>query len=243
MHGLETPARAYELSFLPEGGRDGVPELVITVSKAVAESLDTAPEAAYTRDADERVSYHLPLQHKTAREVAGALHALLYDLNGLVLSPREPTNHAQLLTVKAMRLPQGGLHSHPVHGEVSVEGLRWLERVGKEGEGELSSFTYTRPLPAQVASSMQQAWKSLAWDRTSRAMSEDIHGRITEDGRFTLTCPGNACDVSIYPDGFYGSEDGLPAYFGCHNLDAPEQQLTLVVGLAVLHELMMEDLG
>jgi|GEM_PF-6528962 len=242
MHGLETPARAYELSFLPEGGRDGVPELVITVSKAVAESLGATPAAAYTRTVDERVSYHLPLQHKTAGKVAGALHALLDDLNALLLSPGEPTNHAQLLTVKPGQHGTG-LHSHPVQGEVSVEGLRWLERLGREGEGELSKFTYTRPLPDRVESSMQQAWKSLAWDRTSRAMTEDIHGRITEDGRFTLVCPGNACDVSIYPDGFYGSEYGIPAYFSCHNLDGPEQQLTLVAGLAVLHELMMEDLG
>ncbi len=56
------------------------------------------------------------------------------------------------------------------------------------------------------------------------------------DGFITIDCPGNAC--GIHPDHNAGlrieKDEGYE--FTCHNVDSPAQQLTLLAGLAALHD-------
>ncbi len=55
-------------------------------------------------------------------------------------------------------------------------------------------------------------------------------------------CPGDACDVSIYPDQIYGDALGTKSVrFACHNLDSAAQQITLIAGIAKLCELARND--
>lgn len=66
----------------------------------------------------------------------------------------------------------------------------------------------------------------------------ECRATIAPDGRFNLKCPGNACEVSIYPDRLYGDNMGTRSVqFSCHNLDGAVQQITLLVGIAKLCEL------
>ncbi len=75
-------------------------------------------------------------------------------------------------------------------------------------------------------------------------MKEDDSGFRTwaeKNGGFYIQCPGNACN--IYPSRVRADFQSLAAgnYEGyeweCHNVDSPLQQLTLLAGLAALHDL------
>lgn len=76
-----------------------------------------------------------------------------------------------------------------------------------------------------VSSDMSEAWKAVA-PRSLKRYADQCYARVHDD-RFELGCFGNACDLSVYPD-----SDPM---FSCHNLDAPFQQATLLVGLASIH--------
>lgn len=54
-----------------------------------------------------------------------------------------------------------------------------------------------------------------------------------------LNCPGNAC--GIHPVIHW--EEGENGYkFSCHNVDTPMQQLTLLAGLATLHDKARQEM-
>ena len=56
---------------------------------------------------------------------------------------------------------------------------------------------------------------------------------INDDGHLIITCPGDACDIGMYPDRFFGFESVFEEIHP-HNTDTPIQQLTLLVGLAAM---------
>lgn len=63
--------------------------------------------------------------------------------------------------------------------------------------------------------------------------------RLTERGRFSVSCPGDAC--GLYSDE-YSSHDGRMGHrFTCHNVDNPGQQLTLLAGLAALSDFVIKN--
>jgi len=53
-----------------------------------------------------------------------------------------------------------------------------------------------------------------------------------EQGWFNVSCPGDACGLN--PADSWGPKLGEGYRFGCHNVDTPMQQLTLLSGLAAL---------
>jgi hypothetical protein len=63
---------------------------------------------------------------------------------------------------------------------------------------------------------------------------------VESDGRPIITCPGNACDFAVYPDGVDLGES-YPKEMHSHNVDTPTQQLSLLYGLACLHDLARAD--
>jgi hypothetical protein len=69
---------------------------------------------------------------------------------------------------------------------------------------------------------------------TEREFSVVVH----EDGGLHLNCPGNACglDPSHSRVGEHGYE------FGPHNVDSAVQQLTLLAGLAAIHDLARQEM-
>lgn len=54
----------------------------------------------------------------------------------------------------------------------------------------------------------------------------------SDNGWLNVDCPGDAC--GLHPS--HGLEDGRGYEFSCHNVDTPQQQLTLLAGLAALHD-------
>ena len=63
---------------------------------------------------------------------------------------------------------------------------------------------------------------------------------LFENGRFYLRTIGNACDISTL-DGEH-RQPGEGHELGCHNLDTPIQQLSLLAGLATMHELAQKNI-
>lgn len=62
-----------------------------------------------------------------------------------------------------------------------------------------------------------------------------------EGGKIHIACPGDACSIYCSDDFFMrGKENGQKFY--SHNVDSPHQQLTLLAGLAALHDRVDEEL-
>lgn len=122
---------------------------------------------------------------------------------------------------------------HIISGDIYPSMRSWLSRLAGSGT--------SNPL-ASVSEAMEEVYGFLDPDHAGlwKGMYE---ARLHASGRFILECPGNACDVSIYPDQDYGPEYEYPTTFSCHNLDGVRQQLTLLAGLAALHVLAEVDLG
>lgn len=53
-------------------------------------------------------------------------------------------------------------------------------------------------------------------------------------GWLNVGCPGNACGLNPTSQGV--TEKGKGYEFACHNVDTPAQQITLLAGLAALHD-------
>lgn len=56
-----------------------------------------------------------------------------------------------------------------------------------------------------------------------------------ENGRLFMDCPGDACGINPNEE-WWDEKDNKGYGFSCHNVDGPMQQLTLLAGLAVLHD-------
>lgn len=61
---------------------------------------------------------------------------------------------------------------------------------------------------------------------------------VWEDGGLCMDCPGDAC--RIHPNS-YGRRENRGYKLACHNVDSPAQQLTLIVGLAAIHDKAREE--
>jgi hypothetical protein len=63
-----------------------------------------------------------------------------------------------------------------------------------------------------------------------------------ESGGLCIDCPGDAC--GIHPDTYaeYDIKEGRGYKFTCHNVDTPMQQITLIAGLAALHDCTRKEI-
>jgi len=147
-------------------------------------------------------------------------------------------NRVQQVDLETRCSPYGGAHGyeHATGGYVSESVREWLKKQAGQHTRSIHGHT---PLPQPITKAMQQAWSAMASDRWEM-WTKECGGFVAEDGRFSLVCFGNACDLAIYPDHETWSR-GESVRFGCHNLDHAVQQLTLVSGLARLCQLARED--
>lgn len=195
----------------------------------------------YVREGESGDEYHLPLTYGTVPQVALTLHLFAFALQNLVSDAMrvEPqANRAQLLDF----MTRCDNHAHAGYGHATTGHIypsfrSWLVRLGAEHEADSGHVTV-------VEEAMADVYQAVAHPK-AREFASDCRARVNGAGRFLLECPGNACDIAIYPDGDYGNceEYEFLSNFSCHNLDAAEQQLTLLAGLAVLHDLAVKDLG
>lgn len=137
------------------------------------------------------------------------------------------------------------LHGHSVVGHISGELFAWLRAYGTQEANEEEHA----PLPRAVRDAMQSTWRAVApkgpgfdtefdeeFDhRFEEEQVDSCDGSIRNNGCFSLRCPGNACDISIYPDQAPRRDEYAGSvHFSCHNLDSAAQQVTLLAGLAAL---------
>jgi hypothetical protein len=183
---------------------------------------------------DEEMLVHVNL-HGGPRLRASTLtiHVLLLVFCVLV-EDKTPSNQSQQIDIQTRADHAAEVYGHAVSGYVSPSMRRWLLRhVARAKEHSYA------PLPQAVADAMYVTWKAVS-GAEKMPPKNMFYGSITSDGRFSLNCPGNACDLAIYPDQVYGGID-TSVRFSCHNLDEAHQQLTLLAGLAKLCELARAD--
>ncbi len=191
----------------------------------------------YVQELDTESRYHFPLVPNHTEAVALTLsHMFLFldlDNESTPETERVGSNRQQLMTftTRCEHVVMGW--GHIISGYAYPALRAWLSNRGIRGDND--------PL-----SSVRDAMK-IAYVHLNPEHAELLVGmcdaRLHSSGRFLLECPGNACDVAIYPDNDFGPETDGPTQISCHNLDSAMQQLTLLVGLAALHQLAEADLG
>ena len=123
----------------------------------------------------------------------------------------------QLLTVQTCTIAD--MHGGSLSGIYGIPLVKWL-----------SSFRGDIP---EMVEAMMRAYdymfKLRGYDKSSFQASVDY-----DDGWLNVSCPGNACGLNPSSSSGLGGSQGYK--FSCHNTDSPLQQLTLLAGLAALHD-------
>jgi hypothetical protein len=133
----------------------------------------------------------------------------------------------QLLKVETMTIQE--LHGGSLTGEYSIPLVQWLsEHYGEEIE--------------PMVQAMQTAHSRMFGPEEVEHNHWSFDARVAYPGGWlNVSCPGNACGLN--PAHSYNLNEGESGYeFSCHNVDSPAQQLTLLAGLAALHDCVDEDL-
>jgi hypothetical protein len=123
----------------------------------------------------------------------------------------------------------------------------WLEARGRE----LPPQKETRPFSDEyysgypykddsIAKAMAEAWRTTT-PENMHDFAENCRMTLTSEGRFKFACLG--ANVAMFPDLASTVNEGLPVQFSCWNLDSSWQQLTMLAGLAALHDVLVKDLG
>lgn len=118
-------------------------------------------------------------------------------------------------------------HGGSLNGQFSVPLVNWLKR-----------FNHSREI-SEIKDTMIKTYGHMfslsnCFDHTEFK----IQLSSEKSGWIVLCCPGSAC--SIFPEGFRDSKKGYK--FSCNNVDSPAQQLTLLSGLAALHDLARKEI-
>ena len=129
------------------------------------------------------------------------------------------------------------LHGHSVGGYIFPTFFGWLRAKGK-GPNDL---TFVVEAMRDVYSHLRKFTSDRERRETFKLIRYDFRAGLSTDGRFHMACPGNACDLSIYPEHLRHNE--VWSEFGCHNLDTAAQQLTLLSGLAALSDMARTELS
>jgi len=153
---------------------------------------------------------------------AYALSASFTIFSVLAMYPETETSAKipQLLTVQTMT--REGIHGGSLNGEYGIHLVQWL-----------SSFKQYTAIPEMVKA-MQSAYFQMF--NYSEFVSREFRASIDNaNGWLNVDCPGNAC--GLHPsDSSYGMRKNSGYKFSCHNTDTPAQQITLLAGLAALHD-------
>lgn len=193
---------------------------------------------AYVREIDGVTEYHFPLSRASVGLTAMTLHLLLFVLGTFIGEAAEDTlvNQRQLISVRT-RCNTDFVYAHAASGNVYPEFRRWLARLGASLPDDNRSV-------ARATGAMKATWKHVAWSKEAQTFANDCWAFVSREGRFHLHCMGsNDCNIALNYDTDRGVGADYPSLFSCHNLDAAAQQLTLLAGLAVLHDMAVEELG
>ena len=134
------------------------------------------------------------------------------------------TSRHQLITV--CTITQKKADGGSLFGEFSKAIVSWMKSIGCE-----ESFLNSLKMVTTKAYGKMYGCKL---DKIEVFDAYDFKMMI-KNGRLIMDCPGDAC--GLHPSEDYGGEKEETGYkFSCHNVDSPMQQLTLLAGLAALHD-------
>ena len=147
-------------------------------------------------------------------------------------SPSDP-NRFQLVELQGFVDIKGGFHAAPLGGTASPALADWVEGV------------YTnRDRLEEVEEAMFLAWNTMGVFKVRKQKGPNPYGdfraHFRENGAFFLNCVGNACSLDTMDWWTRGKGEGHD--LGCHNLDAPAQQLCLISGLAAMLDIADKEI-
>lgn len=135
-----------------------------------------------------------------------------------------PTTFPQLITFQASGSPN---HS-AVFGEIGIPLRRWL------------SSKPDHFLVPEAVTAMKSAYMKMFGPGISFVTEHSFEMRIKNNGGLIASCPGNGC--GIHPDD-WNFREGRGYKFSSHNVDTPAQQLTILAGLAALHNIARREIS
>lgn len=237
---LESPRivkRTRSIEYLPEGSVASWEEPQFNFT---AQRLFGFDGCAHVVHQEGEVLIRFPLVPEKIMQTALSLHMLLWSIDVLLVSEEEKKgsmgNRQQFFTISTC-CKRGGVMGHGVFGYVYPVFRQWLVRAAEKGIdlGRVEAALQNTYCSLRAFKSKKEE------KRTVHLLRHDFRAYITDDGRFFFSCPGNACDLAIYPEGSYRDLE-FPVEFSCHNLDTALQQLTLLSGLAALSDLARKDM-
>jgi hypothetical protein len=194
-------------------------------------------KCGYVTYEDDEVSFRLKLSSRGLHRITATILILTTALRVLFDQGENKGNRSQQVDISTICDPDRYGYNHAVYGYLSPQVFEWIKKEGERAEKTSWSVAPHK----EITKAMQDAWKAVAGKEGAR-WARECYGQVMPDGRFILSCVGNACDLAIYHDQL--PFDGIAREsvdFGCHNLDTAAQQLTLLAGLAKLCELARKD--
>jgi len=225
----------FDNSFLRLGEKDGFVEFFIKIPAIkfiTAETCDDCNGSGHDEFRDGKC-FHCNGTGKVVRyryQEAQKISATFSVFFMLARGTKHETSAKipQLMTVVTSTRP--GMHGGAMGGEFSIPLTKWLCSVGSAG-GQVEILA--------VSEAMARAWDHMyelgELDRYyTRAWVADEYGWLNTQ------CPGNATGLAAEWNSGHDVKEGKGYRFSGHNVDTAGQQLTLLAGLAALHDLARE---
>lgn len=167
---------------------------------------------------------------KFSWERAYALSATLSVLLAQLKYPHyeldTPVSFPQLLTVSTVT--KAGMQGGSLYGTYSKALCEWFRMLNPHGG-----------IP-EMNQAMRRAYSHLL--RKQPHLDREFQTDLANgNGWLNVRCPGNACSLSPYMSS--DVESGRGYEFSSNNVDGPAQQLTLLAGLAALHDKARRELN
>lgn len=168
----------------------------------------------------ERATREPRLNWRRAHEISTSLDILTMRLHDY--DHEVPTIFPQLITFEASGSPK---HS-ALFGEIGIPLRRWLS----------SKPDHSLVPDAVAAMKAAHVWMFGAHG----SLASHFEMRIKDKGGLIASCPGEGC--GIYPVD-WNFREGRGYRFTSHNVNNPAQQLTLLAGLAALHDIARREIS
>ncbi|MFH2062463.1 MAG: hypothetical protein ABIJ43_05760 [Candidatus Beckwithbacteria bacterium] len=156
--------------------------------------------------------------------MADAISASLTIFFNLSWFPEVETSSLldQLMTIETITVKDA--HGGSLWGEFSISLCNWLYSLEQSGHYDIP----------EIIESMQTTHRKM-YVRLDSYTKHSFRAYVRDNGRLTLDCPGDACGIHNSPEDSTGQMN-RGRKFNCHNVDHLGQQLTLLSGLATLHD-------
>lgn len=155
----------------------------------------------------------------TANAISASLNTLFCILS-LGAKVKTSCGALQLLIVTLETVRNAGGSGYPLGGYYSKVLADWLSGSG------------VRPI-SEMVQAMRVAYARMFGPEPDYGFGRFRASVDYDTGWLNTDCPGNAC--GLHPE-YPSVKKGEGYEFGSHNVDSPMQQLTLLAGLAALHD-------